>query len=193
MLSLRAKASLVLMPKRRLDNEDRTVGHGRKRGKIFADPLCALGPSAQAEGDVRAAADGNLLELLQRKTDLGQMIQGSQHSGSVSAAAAQTRHHRDALDQMNDDRIGQGRKSAPLKKGAGAAHRNVAVVARQRQSLSVGTGAGHLEYPSRCAVIPSVCRTGPLSASPYPSHGSRWEAADDVQRKIDFAGGMDGD
>lgn len=76
--------------KARLDNEDRTVGHGRKRGKIFADPLCALGPSAQAEGDVRAAADGNLLELLQRKTDLGQMTKGSQHSGSVGTAAAQT-------------------------------------------------------------------------------------------------------
>ena len=60
--------------KARLDDEDRTVGHGRKRGKIFADPLCTLGPSAQAEGDVRTASDGNLLELLQRKTALGQMI-----------------------------------------------------------------------------------------------------------------------
>ena len=118
---------------------------GERGERSAADPLCALGPSAQAEGDVRAAADGNLLELLQRRTELGQMTKGSQHhSGSVGTAAAQTRHHRDALDQMNDDRIGQGRKSAPLKKGAGAAHRNVAVVARQRQSLSVGTGAGHL-------------------------------------------------
>ena len=166
---------------------------GESGEKSSPIPCARWGPSAQAEGDVRAASDGNLLELFQRKTALGQMTKSSQHSGSVSAAAAQTRHHRDALDQMNDDRTGQGRKSAMLKKGAGAAHRNVAVVARQRQRLAVGPGAGHLNIRA------AVQRYRQCVAQVHRLHHhihlmvAVGKPSDDVQRKIDFAGGMDGD